>query len=1117
MKKGMLKKTVSLLLAVLMMLATLPAAIAADEESVTVTVGNNSLTEAQGAGWYGNLFDEIKVPIVSGETVIDVIIKALTKAINESEDYSYIMDYGFISSINGLANDGSYTYGWMGTVNNIFPSVGFGSIFVRDGDIINIQYLDYYDEDAIAKMGAWGSLNSVINGFSFNVGRLSSKSVGWDTVFTLTLPQGTKTIQVNDVPGNGEKIIYVNDGWLIQYDLNDYIPVSNNDELWILVDGYMTAYQIEIKIVGKDSIDLLLENISAGMMNASGEWQIIGMSAYQKYNQNTANLTSDKARQAYINYAVSVIGDYTKSANGVNANADGEYAKAIIALKSLGINPGVVYPVNSQTPMSAFDKLKNLREEEMSALIYTTTSPYVLQAFRQTDIDFTEQEGKIIEFLLNEQDKSGAWGYYYGGFNADVDTTSTIIASLAPYYLENHSDIVTAVDAALSWLAEQQHGDGTFGFSWDGNVLPSANSTAQAIIAMCSLGIDPDSNDVFAYSAIDGLLSFTTSNFDGFTADGIKDDRETWEGFRALIAAAQFYQTTNAFNVYDFSGNAVEPGRATGIGVVEPPEDPKSDVSITVSFTLKGLGGQTWIGTKQITVPSDAKIYHLFIKALDDAGYSYIGAGIGYISSITTPSGTALTEFQHGVNSGWVYSLNGDLPVIGMISQGLADGDDVVWYYTSDYKKEPGMDAFDNELPAGAAAPAATSTIAAAATVSNGLAVTAISNAVVQEAIKDALEKLEKTEETGAIEIKVSVTGIAGAASVQAEIKAESLKAIAEANEGNAQLTIESGIAALTFDAKTLAGLAKGIDGGAAVTFLMETVDVSALDADIQQIVGDSPVFNLAVTVGDNAIHNFDGTVTVTLPYDLPAGTDPAALTVYWLDADGNPVPMQNAHYDAEHKVFVFTTTHFSLFFIGVAAMAEADAGWFNPFADVKAGDWFYDVVKYVYMNGLMTGTDSTLFSPNMALTRGMAVTVLYRLAGSPDERVTAAEGSGQFSDVEEGAYYYDAVNWAASKGVVAGYGGGLFGPEDDITREQMAAILLNYELSTGKIPQDILMDRMFADWYSIDDWAKNAVNRLTIQGLLSGKPGNLFDPKSNATRAEFAAILTRYVERLSK
>jgi hypothetical protein len=142
-----------------------------------------------------------------------------------------------------------------------------------------------------------------------------------------------------------------------------------------------------------------------------------------------------------------------------------------------------------------------------------------------------------------------------------------------------------------------------------------------------------------------------------------------------------------------------------------------------------------------------------------------------------------------------------------------------------------------------------------------------------------------------------------------------------------------------------------------------------------------------------------------------------------------------------------------------------------------------------------------------------MVVTVLYRIAGSPDVSGLA----NPFTDVPEGTWYTDAVKWAAANKIVGGYGNGKFGPEDNITREQLAVMILNYELFSNKIPLDILMDKEYADWNSISDWAKNAVNRVTMQGLMNGKPGGLFDPKGEATRAEFAAILHRYLDAVNK
>jgi len=186
-----------------------------------------------------------------------------------------------------------------------------------------------------------------------------------------------------------------------------------------------------------------------------------------------------------------------------------------------------------------------------------------------------------------------------------------------------------------------------------------------------------------------------------------------------------------------------------------------------------------------------------------------------------------------------------------------------------------------------------------------------------------------------------------------------------------------------------------------------------------------------------------------------------------------------------------------------------------NPFIDVKASNWFFDNVMFVYAHGLLTGsgTGSMTFSPNIPLTRGMAVTVLWRLEGSPNERIPAAAGGGQFNDVAEDDYYYQAVNWAAANGIVSGYGGGKFGPTDNVTREQLATIFLNYYKYIGEGPVGARMVKIdFEDLAVISEWALDAVAYCSIRGVITGRPGNVFDPKGNATRAEFATMLMRLV-----
>ena len=180
-----------------------------------------------------------------------------------------------------------------------------------------------------------------------------------------------------------------------------------------------------------------------------------------------------------------------------------------------------------------------------------------------------------------------------------------------------------------------------------------------------------------------------------------------------------------------------------------------------------------------------------------------------------------------------------------------------------------------------------------------------------------------------------------------------------------------------------------------------------------------------------------------------------------------------------------------------------------NPFTDVSEKDWFYGDVMFVYENGLMLGTSKTLFSPHGTATRGMMATILWRMEGSP-----APKGKNSFTDVESGKWYADAITWTAENGIFAGYGKDKFGPDDPITREQLAAIFYRYADYKGyDLTVKGNLDK-FKDADKITDYAKTAMQWAVGSGLVKGKSGNLLDPQGTATRAEIAAMLHRFIEK---
>ncbi|WP_297236126.1 S-layer homology domain-containing protein [uncultured Flavonifractor sp.] len=241
----------------------------------------------------------------------------------------------------------------------------------------------------------------------------------------------------------------------------------------------------------------------------------------------------------------------------------------------------------------------------------------------------------------------------------------------------------------------------------------------------------------------------------------------------------------------------------------------------------------------------------------------------------------------------------------------------------------------------------------------------------------------------------------------------------------------------------------------------------------------------------------------VTLTVSPADGYVLEQLTV--TDAAGKPVALSQKSVNQ----YTFTMPAGKVSVTASFVQESASAG--VTFIDVKEGDWFYEAVQFVVSSGMMNGTGNNSFQPGINLSRSMIATILWRLEDAP------TGDSARFTDVPNGQWYTDAVNWAAANDLVNGYGNSTFGPEDDITREQMAAILYRYAQFKGydhTVQGDL---SRFADGGQTSDWAREAVVWAVDNGLLTGKGGGLLDPKGTATRAEVATILMRFVENISQ
>ena len=379
---------------------------------------------------------------------------------------------------------------------------------------------------------------------------------------------------------------------------------------------------------------------------------------------------------------------------------------------------------------------------------------------------------------------------------------------------------------------------------------------------------------------------------------------------------------------------------------------------------------------------------------------------------------------------------------------------------------------------------------------------TSIDGNAVQDAINKATADAKKNGNTAnGIAVTVPIQNAANAKNLSITIKAQTLDKLVSSKVK--RFTIDTDHAAdfsLTLD--DLRELNRQTNGD--IVLKVKKTTVSSVEA--KAAIGNRPVYDISLlevkNVKEAKLTNLNGrTISIAIPYTPAKNEQPGNLHAVYVDENGKVQWITKSSYDADQKAVIFEAQHFSIYGVGYK----------NPvpnFTDIN-GHWAKEHILFAVSRGLFSGTSETTFSPNTTLTRGMFVTALGRLAG-----INPADYQNRkFTDVKANAYYAPYVNWAASKGIVNGTGATTFAPDNKITREQMAVIMKNYADKMGYSIPKTLEAVTFADNAQISSWAKDAVKAMQQAGVLSGKANNLFDPKGNATRAEAATVLHRFVE----
>ncbi len=325
-------------------------------------------------------------------------------------------------------------------------------------------------------------------------------------------------------------------------------------------------------------------------------------------------------------------------------------------------------------------------------------------------------------------------------------------------------------------------------------------------------------------------------------------------------------------------------------------------------------------------------------------------------------------------------------------------------------------------------------------------------------------------------------------------------------------LTLGCGKAGMAFDSAALKAILAAVPSTAgSITFAAAPADLSEFPDAAKQL-GAHPVYDFSISYKDGSGNlitvpvNFPaGSAAITLNYTPAAGEAAGNLFMVYVDGRGTVTWLNKS--SCHNGRVLAEVPHFSTY--GVAYKTPA------PVFTDSSGHWAKDEITFVTARGLLKGTGDSpgtgnnLFSPDGAMTRGMFVTALGRLAGiNPDSYKTRS-----FTDVKADAYYAAYVEWAAQKNIAGGTGDKLFGPDAPVTREQMAVMMANYAGQMGYSIPTPLASVTFADNDTISPWAAKEVAAMQRAGIVKGRDGNRFDPQENATRAEVSAVLRRFIE----
>lgn len=804
--------------------------------------------------------------------------------------------------------------------------------------------------------------------------------------------------------------------------------------------------------------------------STNGDWAVMALAR--------AGLSSDADKRWYAGYADELA--KLLAANGGSFETTNENARLVLALTALGQN-AKAYTVGGET----YDLVTPLTAKTGSA--YKATVPGTTSAaFAIIAIDSapytvadTAAVPAMIQYLLSMQNPSGAWKINDKNPADNVDATAMVLTALAPH--KSETGVQAAIDKALTYL------EGLTGYG-------NACTDAQLVTAYSALGIDCTDAKYArgGKNPLTSLLSYQTAS-GGFSLDSTASNarvspRPTEQAAYALVAYDRFKRGVNS--LYDMS-DAVD---------LLPAASGAADVAakITALSTVTDCKRETYLALQEIeaayaglTAEEQAEVtnygtflqqkqtFQTLLEAYRKAKLAELDAYYDKLkrTDYTTDQWTKITEaYRTGRSS--ISSAQYAEQADAALKQAKAD-----------------IDAYVNG-----------DTIE-----------------VSFRLIGDFPESYTG-KHLGYVTWIETETYTVKKGSTVYDVFTEALQDAGLTSTGAASGYVRSITAPSILGGYTLSEFDNGAGSGWMFT-VNGTHGNYALDEHVLQN-GDRIVW-----------HYVDNYATETSTWLTAADISPAEYTrrhigdVVTAGKHGKAAPVLTLSDLGRTVKFIFTPDkgcHVKDVKVNGKSIGAVESYTCSslkiydritveftdgtlPFTDVHESDWFYDDVVFAYENGLFSGTTATTFSPYAPMTRAMLVTVLYRLEGEP-----AVTGRSGFSDVTIGSYYEVAVTWAADNGIVNGTSATTFSPSENVTREQMAAILCRYAQYKQYGTSASASLSAFSDAAAVSTYAKAPLSWAVAEKLVNGTDGKLL-PRASATRAQVAAILHRFVENITK